>query len=131
MPITIDWDTDTRHAIRYDFAGHWTWHEFHQAVQEARILRKDVPGRFDMIANFEESGPMPGGAIQQVKRAIDQAPSDTGKIIIVGGNQFVTVIARTFVRVYRKLGEKIAFAATLQEARAITRQNHAALTPER
>ncbi len=122
MPITITWDTDEKKAIRYDFVGAWTWPEFREAVAQTYALMDTVPHTVASIANFTESGPLPSGAILEVRQALTNTPANSGIVIITEGSMFVNTLVQVFTKTYKKLGQRVTTAKTLEEARQIVDQ---------
>lgn len=122
MPVTISWDTDEQQAIRYDFVGDWTWPEFREAVTQTYALMRTVPHTVASIANFTESGPLPAGAILEIKQVLSDTPDNSGIVIITEGSMFVNTLVQVFTKAYKKLGQKITVAKTLEEAREIASQ---------
>ncbi len=125
MPIQVIWDDDAHTRIRYDFTGEWNWTDYRAAVQEAYDLMRSVSHQVDTIANFKASPRLPGGALQQVKRALDEAPDNVGELYIAHGSPFVNTITATFGRVYTLLGQRVFVAKTLDDARAMSETRRA------
>src|SRR5690606_34900993 len=42
MPITVNWDTEEKHAIRLDITGKWTWDEMWTALEVIHELLEQV-----------------------------------------------------------------------------------------
>lgn len=125
MPVHAQWDTEEKFAVRYDFIGQWDWEEFNNAVLHTYSLmesRLDVV--IDTIANFETTRWLPSGSIQQVKRSLEDAPSNSGNIYIAQGNMFINTMARTFNKLYKDMRGRVFVVNTLEEAREAVAERH-------
>jgi hypothetical protein len=117
MGVQVGWDTENKKAIRYDFQGQWTWHDFRQATTEGFALTKSVKHRVDTISNFHPGANLPSDALFQFNRAMKNAPENRGVTVIVGGTSFIKNLVSIFSRVYKPLGKRLVLASSVEEAR--------------
>jgi hypothetical protein len=119
MPIQVDWDTEAKQAIRYDFVGHWNWTDFRHAITEGYKLIASVDYPVDSISHFHPGTKIPAGAFVQFRNAQQDAPSNLGLVIIVGTSMLVSRSVTLFGKLYRKLESQLRVVDTLEEARTI------------
>lgn len=119
MPITVQWDTNEQHAVRYDFSGQWTVQELDEAFQAAYALARSRPDvTVHAIANFLDSPHLPDGAVKQIRRSLAEDPPNSGYVYIVQDNMFIQSMLNTFSRIYKDLNKRLLAVDSLEEARA-------------
>jgi hypothetical protein len=118
MSVNVSWDNDDKTIIRYDFDGQWTWNDFNAATVDAFAMTRSVDHRVDSISYFNKGAALPPNALFQFRRAMANAPKNRGKTVIVGGSAFIKTMVAVFSHLNRELGERLALADTLDEARA-------------
>jgi hypothetical protein len=73
----------------------------------------------DFIFNMEDSDSLPEGATLYIKRTLELSPNPSTVIIIAGGDASIEALASMFIRIYKKLGERLMTARTVEKARAL------------
>jgi hypothetical protein len=122
MGVQVLWDNDEKTIACYEFVDPWTWEEFHQAVTEIHTMVRSVTNKVDYIADMSRSRIAPGNALLHIRHAIQDAPPNSGLLVVVGGSAFAGAILKVVSRFTRY----VQAAATLKEAHSIIekRQNH-------
>ena len=122
MGVQVLWDNDEKTIACYNFSDPWTWDEFHQAVTEMHKMVGSVTNKVDFIADMTKSHIAPGNALFHIRRAIQDAPGNSGLLVVVGGSAFVGAI----LKVVSRLTRYVQVAATVKDARSIIgeRQQH-------
>lgn len=126
MAISVLWDDENETIIRSESGGHWTWEEYHEAVEQVVILANSVSHRVDLIINALPGAAAPSGSsMPHYQRAQRIMPKNVRLNIIVNTNTFGRMIINTFTRL-NKGGLKVVAAGTLEEARTVIARDRAA-----
>lgn len=131
MSIEVSWDNGPHTIIRYDFFEQWTWEEMEAALIEANQMMATVPHTVDIIIDMSQGWRLPrGNLLVRGKRIMVTMPPDNmGLTVVTGGSAFAETIASALVRVYRRLGEKILFTSSLDDARRLIAERRQADRP--
>jgi hypothetical protein len=119
MAIHVEWDNPENTIIRFDFAGKWNWYGYEMAVGEAFGMMEGMKHIVDFIFNVRDSDSLPDGATLYIKRTLEISPNPSTVIIIAGGDASAEALASMFARIYRKLGDRLMTARTVEKARAL------------
>ena len=127
MPITVEWFTDEKTVIHYEYKGKWTWEELYNAIAISNKMIDTVEGVVDTIIDLRQSSMVPANVFSHGKQALANAHPRQGKMVIVGAHRFILTLYDTFVKVYNRPGEKLptVFIATIEEAAQYLEQIHA------
>ncbi len=106
MGIQVSWDNTEKTAVRFDYGQDWSWADFTAALQQSKGMIATVSQTVDLIANFTDGTLPPADALLRFSRALQDSPPNVGIVVIVGGGAFITVLVKTFNRMYRALGER-------------------------
>jgi hypothetical protein len=129
MPIRVSWDNPWQTVARYDFDGRWTWEEFVEATQQCNDLVRSQPHIVNVLADMRKGIVPSRYAIMQVKNAYDRAAANTGLLIIVTTDRFITMLYQAFRLLYPDLAARIRIYDDMDEARAELTESAADLTP--
>ena len=122
MGIQVHWDNDEKTIACYEFSDPWTWEQFHEAVAKIHTMVRSVTNKVDYIADMSRSHIAPGNALLHIRHAIQEAPPNSGLLVVVGGSAFAGAI----LKVVSRFTHYVQAAATVKEAHSIIekRQNH-------
>lgn len=116
MTVTAAWDNLDKTILLYEFEGHWTWDELHNAVNQARELLDQVEHQVDVIVDLEKSRPIPSNAVVQFRR-LSNIQTDRMRLrVVVGGNGMATALMNIFNMVYRHVSDNYRVATTRDQA---------------
>jgi hypothetical protein len=117
MPINVKWDNpDTKTVVHYEFAGKWTWMEYHAAIAQGYEMVKDIPYTVNMILDFSKGDLLPANALSHFKSSMKQPPREFDHAVVVTRSRFLESMVRIFNRV-NKNGSKLILAPNVDEAR--------------
>lgn len=117
MPITVIWDNDEKTAFHWIFEGKWNWKEYAQAMDQADKLAKEVEHPIDVIVNMAQSKLIPSHALSNIRAKMGAEPHKLGLVVIITNNPLVKAIGNALPRLNRRFENKIAIAATVEQAR--------------
>jgi hypothetical protein len=117
MPVRVSWDNPQQTVVRYEFDGRWTWDEFAEATQQCGALIRTQAHVVNILADMRQGIVPSRYAIMQVKNAYDRAADNTGLMIIVTSDRFITLLYQAFRVLYPDLAERIRIFDDLDEAR--------------
>jgi hypothetical protein len=122
MGVQVRWDNDDKTIACYDFSDPWTWDQFHEAVTEIHAMVGSVTHKVDYIADMSVSRIAPGNAIFHIRHAIQDAPTNSGLLVVVGGSAYAGAI----LKVVSRFTNYVQVATTVKDAHSIIekRQNH-------
>ncbi len=122
MPITGCWDDEGQTIYLITFSGNWTWNEFDQAIQDCYATIAVLPYPVDIIADTRTTElPSGGGAITHANALLRARPANYG-IAVVIASTFVRVMVDTLKQMNPENRDRLFTTQTLDEARAIVRQ---------
>jgi hypothetical protein len=119
MAISVAWDNEEKTILRLDFAGKWNWYGYEMAVGEAFGMMESVNHGVDFIFNMQTGEALPEGATFYIKRTLELAPNGYTAIVIAHADASTEATVALFCRIYKKLGDRLAAARTLDKARAL------------
>lgn len=127
MAISVNWEDGDRSIIRSESGGHWTWDEYHAAVEQVVALANSVNYRVDLIINALPGAVAPlGSSMPHYQRAQRIMPGNVRLNIIINTNTFGRIIINTFTRLNSgKGGFKVGAAGTVEEALAMIARDRA------
>lgn len=114
MAVHVKWWDDTRTILHYQFVGHWTWEEYWSAIEQARKYSVDEM-RVDIVADFIETGMVPGSALTHLRKAVATRPPNRGIVVVVGTN----IVVRSLISMSKPLlprAMRFDIVDTLEEA---------------
>lgn len=118
MPILPHWNDERKTTIIITYQGHWTWDEFHNAVEATNALMSSVDYDVVLIHNTLQGSSLPkGNILAQGTTAITGFKDNLLLIIVVASSTLI----RTFVNIATSLnpggrGNIIKTVATLEAA---------------
>jgi hypothetical protein len=95
MPITVDWDTTEKHAIRMEISGKWNWDDIWSALDEIHALLESVdytvsiiiPGADVLVRSLPPGLLTQVGALNRRRHPrsglmifVDEAETNAGKV---------------------------------------------------
>ena len=122
MGVKVQWDNSEKTIIRYDFSGRWTWDEFYAAYDIAKAMLIGTTQKIHFIMNSTDDVSRkytPPNALTHMISIGRKAVPNAGKVISISGNAFTRVLFQMVAKVNPKLTDSYAFAATLEDARAM------------
>ena len=116
MSISVDWDNQQQTVVRWHFVGSYTWDELSAALQTSSALIRSVPYIVDVIIDLRSGSGLPENAFGLTRSYLRSSPSNTGLLIVVGGN----LLVRSFIQMYQKLSshsrQQFVLAPTVEQA---------------
>lgn len=130
MPIHTFWHNDEKTIVRYDFEGHWTWEEFHAAVNRVHDMMETVlHQRVDGIIDLTRSAMIPSGSLVHFRTGSAKAAANWGISVLVTTSTFINVFGDTIRRMLPNLASRYFVVKTVEEAlQLIEEQRHKAQT---
>lgn len=119
MPLTVDWHDPEHTIILLTIEYDWRWTDFHQVIDDALTLAHTAGGHVDYIVNLLSSGPLPSGAIEQVRLVMSKITHNWGTVVVVQQNPFITAMTQAFLRLYPAFQHKVVTAGSLNEAETL------------
>jgi hypothetical protein len=124
MSIQTGWDDTQLATIRLEFRGRWTIAELRASGQQVGAMAAAVGRQVGVIIHFVDGEYLPDRLIDALVPSVaHQSLSLRGVryFVVVGSTPFGRSLLNAFMKIYRnnKLVGRVAFAATLDEARDI------------
>lgn len=122
MPIQFSWDNPEHTIVRYDFVGKWTWEELYETMHNSWDKVMQLPYVVDSISDFSQVHNVPPSAMTHLRSLSQNRPENTGMMVFVGANSYLTVMFQTFSKLFQTTLRRemnIQAAKTLDEARAL------------
>lgn len=129
MPVSVQWDNESKTIIYYEFSGKWTWVEYREAINTAVQMVEDLPYIVNMILDFRNTGFLPENALSVFGSSVKKPAKDFDLAVVVTNSSFIIAVHKMFQRIYNKFGEKIVTAKTLAEARVLLAEYDRQRTP--
>jgi hypothetical protein len=124
VTVTVEWDDESRTALRVNLEGLWTWAEFRDILATAPKMLAQSKHPTDLILNLENSLHVPDGVLLRLMR-LHRAGLVGDSLILLSGapdNVFIDNLVSMAQQLNRGRGGEIRSAASLDEARAILAQ---------
>jgi hypothetical protein len=118
MPIYVHFDDEQHTLIRYEFVGRWTWMEYDGAIKEASDLAKPIPHNVNMILDFSRENVLPPNVLSNIGSSMKALPREFDFALVVSESAFIQALVKVYQRGYPRLGSKVSYVKTLEEARA-------------
>lgn len=123
MAVEILWDNDEKTILRYQVNGRWTWDEFWSAFNQSLRMTDEVDHMVDFIFGDADIAirSLPPGLLTQLGAVVRRRHPRAGTTVFLASERSSvrTVWYRLAIKMYPRIGEKYAFATTLDEARAL------------
>ncbi len=131
MPVYFTWEDPDKRIAHYQFEGKWAWDELYEAFRVSwdEFIHQDHI--IDSISDLSQTKTLPPSAMTHVRSLSQNRPANTGVMVIVGANTFMTVAMQTFRQVFAatlKRDLDVLFAKSLDEAHAIIAEKQAERT---
>lgn len=127
MAIDVQWDTALEQCILITYFTPWTWEEFDAAYAEMLELLNTLNKQVTLIIDIRQGGFPPSDALPRFRQVVEtQHPSIKQIIFVAPGSlaHFVRISLSIIRRVYRTVkranAPEFQFAASLEEARALS-----------
>lgn len=125
MPISVRFEDDD-HIVVWEFVGKWTWEDYYDQRDDVNNKIEATPHTVDMIVDMTNGSLLPQSVLTHAGSAARKAPTNIGKIIIVGPSAFLRTFFNFFKRMYGifqpQQEKNLHMVGTLDEAYAILRQ---------
>ncbi|MCA0457856.1 MAG: hypothetical protein LCI00_28075 [Chloroflexi bacterium] len=121
MGIHVDWGNDDHNTISVSYERSWSWTDFADAKVQIDSLLNSVEYTVDILSDSSQSGGLPGGnALSVLARSFQSAPSNIGKVVVVGANPFFKSLLQILQTVsLNRAANNIHFAKSSDEARSL------------
>ena len=116
MPVTVSWYDEDQTVVWFSFVNSWKWEDYRNAVGLATALASTQPHQVNYIADFRQSGIIPRGALQEVKRQIPAHAANWGCTVIIQNSTYLRLIAGTFQRLYPGMAQNFAMVDSVEDA---------------
>jgi len=124
--ITIKWAKDDKSVMLYEFEDDWSVDDLIEALDSGVEVAERYEHDIDVIVDLTKAGfpDLFGTNVQKAfRRAVDrtddhieQSQKEPGLIVVVSQNQIMNNTLRSLMRMYQKMGERVAVAADMDEA---------------
>jgi hypothetical protein len=138
MGVTAVWDDREKTVIRLDIDGRWTVGDLQTAGDAIQAMNIDNHDPISMIIDFKGSNLVPDQIVEYAACiATPHSPRlrRLNIIVLVRAGKVIRALYWAFLKTYGGSGvlsERVLFADTLEEARAIlSRQHSRSLAPSR
>lgn len=128
--ITVSWDVRADNddtpptTVLWEFQRGWTWADFRDARQISENLIRSVTYDVDIIFNLNKT-PVPKGNTLQHLRAMSRNTSpNVGIRVVTNADGFAIAIVRVGLKAFGFGPGGMAFADSLEEARAMLVKRH-------
>lgn len=116
MKVSVSWDNEEKTIVRYDIKGsQWNWQDIYTAVGQAEGMLHSVDHPVGVMVHLPDGVDLPGGTMWRLRGLTATGHPNLAMTVFVIGN-------RLFWRLFDTVsasGERVRFAATLEEARAL------------
>lgn len=120
MPVTVEWDNPEHTILRTESHGHWTWDEYHHAVDQALVMIKGVDHPVDLInMRAIDAITPPGNALPHLRRVMRDLPDNHRLTIMVNPNMQSKLMVGIFKRLVPVFTRTFQMVPSLQEAREL------------
>jgi hypothetical protein len=125
--ITIKWGKDDKTVLLYEFEGSWSIEDLTDALDAGVEVTNRYEHEMDVIVDLSRSG-WPNILGMNVNKAFGKAmgrgdehladkENEAGIIVIVSRNPIIRGSLASMMQVYKRMGDRIALANTLDEAK--------------
>lgn len=123
MGILVDWGNEGHNTIAVVYERSWSWTDFADAKVKIDSLLNSVNYSVDILSDSSRSGGLPGGnALSVLARSFQSAPSNIGKVVVVGANPFFKSLLQILQTVsLNRAAKNIYFAKSAEEARSLVK----------
>ena len=84
MPITVEWDDETRHIILITYSGRWTWDDFFESDTTVRQMIDKINVQAHMIVDVTKNAWYPSDMAEHADRIVSALDPRLGMIVLVG-----------------------------------------------
>jgi hypothetical protein len=128
MPVHFTWGDPEKRIAHYEFVGKWAWDELYAAFHASWDEIVQLDHMVDSISDLTATSTVPPSAMTHVRSLTQNRPHNTGVMIFVGANTYITMTMQTFRQIFQsalKRDLQILFAKTMDEAYAIIAEKQA------
>ncbi len=121
MGIQVSWSSDAHNTMLVTYERSWSWADFADAKVQIDTLLNSVNHNVDILSDSSKSGGLPGGnALSVLARSFQSAPSNIGKVVVVGANPFFKSLLQILQTVsLNRAAKNIHFVKSSEEARSL------------
>ena len=116
MPISVEWDNETKTRIFYVFEGHWTWHEFDAIYKDVYAMLDTVSHNVDAIVDIRKSHLLPRNTLTEMRRLTFQQHENGGLTIFITENHFAQTLFRILINVLPRARAIFRMVASKEDA---------------
>ncbi|MBZ0293490.1 MAG: hypothetical protein K8L99_13060 [Anaerolineae bacterium] len=126
MPVNTLWDNDEKTIIRVENEGHWTWEEFHHALENIVKMIESVDHHVDIINIDRPGASMPiSSPIQHFQRAAQLfAPYSVLNINVIS-SPFARMLTKVLAGIPVISSPYVKHVESLEEAYALIEADRA------
>jgi hypothetical protein len=118
MSIHVNWYDRSQTIIHIELVDAWDWTDYHQVILDCVDMLHSVPHQVNFIGDIRQSDPLPGGALQEVRRSLPRLPHNWGITAVVPHTLFLQTVLLTFQRIYPNYAHRFFLSHTIEEALA-------------
>ena len=123
MTVHVNWENNSRTAIRQTFDPQWRWQDYDASVETIREMLGSVDHTVHIISDVRASTPQTQGlALDHFRRTLENIPYNTGMLVVAGNGHFTASLFSLFVQADPKLARRTRFVPTIAEAHSVLRQ---------
>jgi hypothetical protein len=118
--VTVDWLDEEKTVLIYQIYGKWTWEEFYNAFERARVMMASVPYVVHAITIPRDDAArrhIPSNILTHFPIITRRLPSNAGMaaMVITGFNPIWRSMYNTVVRLYPPFGRRVAMVVSEAE----------------
>lgn len=120
MSITVSWEGEGKHIIRFIYEEPWTWQELFASIKDVTPIHNALPHKVVWIMDLENSKKIPGGALTQARQIAQMRHDNTyDTTIVIHDGPFLGRLAEIFNTVFgQRLNTEINMVQSLESALA-------------
>ncbi|MCK6578821.1 MAG: hypothetical protein L6Q98_12005 [Anaerolineae bacterium] len=123
MTVTVEWDNAEKTILRTDSYGHWTWDEYHHAVDTALAMIRAVDHEVHLVnvRHLDSTAPE-GNALPHLRRVMRDLPKNHRLTIMVNPNLRSKMLMNVMKSIVPIFTRTFLMAASMDEARTLITQ---------
>lgn len=121
MAVTVYWDDMMPQCLRVDLLQPWTWQEFREASQSAKLLLEKVPQAQGYMVDVREAGDLPpAGFLTHSRNVLQELPPLP--MVFIANTSIMQIIFQPVAQLFR-VKRQFYFVRSLEAARELFQQS--------
>lgn len=123
MGIAVNRFTQRANVIIWTFDRQFSLDDYRSALTESRRIAAEITTSFDLIADLSTCEKLATDSFFELEKTAATLSNNLRSVAIVGSNIMIRTIISAFRQSDSRLGDKIYFAETLDQARKLVCPN--------